>query len=56
VNASRLRELIILALAEHPDVVACRPTATVWSDRVALSVEDREGRLWRIHVLREPKR
>ena len=53
-TAARLRELIVLALAEHPDVVACRPVDTIYQDRLALAVEDRAGLLWRVHVLTEP--
>jgi hypothetical protein len=54
VTAERLRQLIILALAEHPAIDSCKPVETVWTDRLALAVEDRDGRLWRVHVLREP--
>ena len=53
-DAERLRGLIIMALAEHPDIAACKPTNTIYFDRLALAVEDRDGQLWRIHVLREP--
>lgn len=52
-NAERLRDLIVLALAEHPDIAACKPVQTVWTDRLALAIEDRTGQLWRIHVLTE---
>ena len=53
-TAARLRELIALALAEHPDIAACRPVDTIYTDRLALAVEDRAGLLWRVHVLGEP--
>lgn len=53
-TAERLRRLIVLSLAEHSDVVRCRPVETIYSDRLALAIEDRAGALWRVHVLTEP--
>lgn len=55
-TAERLRQLLQLALAEHPDITAVRPTNSVYTDRLALAVEDRDGQLWRVHVLTEPVR
>jgi hypothetical protein len=53
-NAERLRGLIIMALAEHPDIASCKPVQTVWTDRLALAVTDTDGTLWRVHVLHDP--
>jgi hypothetical protein len=47
--------VIRLAMAEHSQVEAVRPTTTIYADRLALSLEDRAGQLWTIHVLREPR-
>ena len=44
-NAYVLRVIIEHAVKAHPDVVDARPTTTVYSDRLALAVEDRDGRL-----------
>jgi hypothetical protein len=55
-TAERICSLIVLALAEHPEVVSCRPAATIYIDRLALSVEDHARQLWRIHVLAEARR
>jgi hypothetical protein len=55
-TAERIRSLIVLALAEHPEVVSCRPAPTIYVDRLALSVEDRARQLWRVHVLTEARR
>jgi hypothetical protein len=55
-DADQLRGMIAHALREHPDVADVRPAESVWSDRVALAVEDCEGGLWRIHILREARR
>jgi hypothetical protein len=54
-TAERLRTLISHPLAEHPEVIACRPTPTIYADRLALAVEDRAGLLWRVHVLTEAR-
>jgi uncharacterized glyoxalase superfamily protein PhnB len=55
-TADRLRELMWNALAEHRDIVHVRPATTIYSDRLALAVEDRAGHVWRVHVLTEPVR
>lgn len=52
-TAGRIRALIVLVLAEHEEIVSCRPTATIYTDRLALAVEDVDGLLWRVHVLEE---
>jgi hypothetical protein len=54
-TAERLRTLIIFSLAEHPEVIECRPASTIYADRIALAVEDRAGLLWRVHVLTEAR-
>jgi hypothetical protein len=54
-TAERLRTLIICSLAEHPEVISCRPTSTIYADRLALAVEDRAGPLWRVYVLTEAR-
>jgi hypothetical protein len=56
VTPERLRALILVTLAEHPDVITCRPTKTVYLDRLAVAVETRDGALWRVHVLKDPLR
>jgi hypothetical protein len=53
VTGERLRTLIIYSLAEHREVVACRPVSTIYSDRLAIEVEDRAALLWRVHVYTE---
>lgn len=55
-TAERVRDLIVHHLTEHPEVIACRPTTTIYADRLALAVEDRAGQLWRVHVLTEAQR
>ena len=52
-TADRLRDLIARRLLDQEDVVACEPAHTIYVDRLALAVEDRAGRLWRVHVLTE---
>jgi hypothetical protein len=47
--------LIINWLPERGEVVACRPISTIYSDRLAIEVEDRAGLLWRVHVFAEPR-
>jgi hypothetical protein len=53
-DAYNLRVIIEHAVIQHPDIASCKPVQTVWTDRLALAVEDRNGQLWRVHVLREP--
>jgi hypothetical protein len=55
-TADRLRSLIVHALADQPEVMACRLTSTLYADRLALTVEDHAGQLWRVHVLTEARR
>ena len=55
-TAERVRDLIARSLASDPEVVACRPAPTIYADRLALSVEDCAGQLWRVHVLTEARR
>jgi hypothetical protein len=55
-TADRLRSLIADSLTDQPEVTACRPAPTIYADRLALSVEDRTGQLWRVHVLTEARR
>jgi hypothetical protein len=52
-TADQLRDLIAHRLLDQEDVVACRSTHTIYVDRLALSVEDHAGLLWRVHVLTE---
>jgi hypothetical protein len=54
-TADRLRSLIVDSLTDRPEVSACRPISTIYADRLALSVEDRAGQLWRVHVLTEAR-
>jgi hypothetical protein len=54
-TAERLRTLIIYSLAEHRDVISCRPISTIYADRLALAVENRTRLLWRVHVLTEAR-
>jgi hypothetical protein len=54
-TATRLRALIINSLAEHREVAACRPVSTIYSDRLAIEVEDRASLLWRVHVFTEAR-
>jgi hypothetical protein len=54
-SAERLRELITLSLGEHPEVVAVRPTQTIYMDRTALSIEDAAGLHWRVWISRQPR-
>jgi hypothetical protein len=53
-TAERLRTLIIYSLAEHRDVISCRPISTIYADRLALEVEV-AGSHWRVHVLAEAR-
>lgn len=57
-TADRLRTLIVHLLTDQPEseVTACKPTTTIYADRLALAVEDRAGQLWRVHVLRKAQR
>ena len=55
-TADRLRSLIADSLTDQPEVTACRPAPTIYADRLALSVEDCTGQLWRVHVLTEARR
>lgn len=52
-TAERLRTLIVHTLTDQPEVTACRPTSTIYTDRLAVAVEDHTGQLWRVHVLTE---
>jgi hypothetical protein len=54
-TGTRLRALIINSLAERQEVVACRPVSTIYSDRLAIEVEDRARLLWRVHVFTEAR-
>jgi hypothetical protein len=54
-TAERVRDLIARSIIDQEDIVACRTTHTVYADRLALSIEDRAGLLWRVHVLKEPR-
>jgi hypothetical protein len=54
-TATRLRALIINSLAERREVVACRPVSTIYTDRLAIEVEDRTALLWRVHVFTEAR-
>jgi hypothetical protein len=54
VTAEQLQQRIITALHDHPDIVRVREVATIYNDRLGLAAEDRDGRLWRVHVLTEP--
>jgi hypothetical protein len=55
-TALRLRELIVLALREHPDIAAARPAGSMHDDRHAVDVDDHHGLTWRVHVLATPRR
>ena len=54
-TAERIRDLIAHALLDQDDVVACHHAPTIYRDRLALSVEDGAGLLWRVHVLTEAR-
>jgi hypothetical protein len=54
-TAQRLRSLIIYSLAEHREVVSCQPVSTIYTDRLAMEVEDRAGLHWRVHVFTEAR-
>jgi hypothetical protein len=54
-TAERLRTLIINSLAERQEVAACRPVSTIYTDRLAIEVEDRAALLWRLHVYTEAR-
>jgi hypothetical protein len=54
-TAEWLRALIVFSLSEHRQVVACRSVSTIYSDRLAIEVEDRTGLLWRVHVFAEAR-
>ena len=54
-TAERLRDLIARSLLDQEDVAACRAKPTIYADRLALSVEDRTGLVWRVHVLTEAR-
>jgi hypothetical protein len=59
VTAERIRDLICIALREHPEFRDAKPTRCLYADRVALAAEEqpdddgRPGRLWRVHIVRE---
>jgi hypothetical protein len=54
-TANRLRALIINSLAERQEVATCRPVSTIYSDRLAIEVEDRARLFWRVHVFTEAR-
>jgi hypothetical protein len=55
-NPARLRELIATGLTDHADITQCANTGTILMDRIALNVFDQDGYVWRVHVLKEPRR
>jgi hypothetical protein len=55
-TAERIRQLIMLAVAEHPQVVEARGVDTVYRDRIALGIQDHANQIWRVHILTDPLR
>jgi hypothetical protein len=49
-----LRDLIVAILGAHIDIAEAHPVRTIYTDRVALAAEDKDGHRWRIHIIREP--
>lgn len=47
----RIRDMIVRRLADLPEVGTCEPASTIYCDRHALTVADRAGSRWRVHVL-----
>jgi len=54
-TATQLRAWIINSLAQRREVAACGPVSTIYTDRLAIEVEDRTGLLWRVHVYTEAR-
>jgi hypothetical protein len=42
-TAERLRDLIARSLLDQEDAVACHPAPTIYTDRLALSIETTPG-------------
>ncbi|CAN5796289.1 hypothetical protein BH23ACT10_BH23ACT10_39080 [soil metagenome] len=55
-DADQLAYLIRRALTVEAEVARVEATHTIYSDRLALGVEDHDGALWRVHVLMDPRR
>ena len=53
VTAEGIVERIVAALNADPDVREARTVSTIYQDRLAIAVVDRDDRIWVAHVLKD---